>query len=287
MTYSKILSLIAGLPQQIDYSNASNILGLANLQLLGSTSGYIQHVASATTTSYTLTWPAAQAAMSGYALINDGSGGLSWAAAASPLSFSDSLVNTGGTVTLVNDTATPGATKYYGTNGSSTLGYYSLPVSGINQLTGDVTAGPGTGSQAASLVATTNSTLTTLSGLTTASALSSVGTITSGTWNATTIAINHGGTGATSASGALSNLGIRSGSMSIGNGASTVTVTYSSTLGTTSYSLTCTILNTTDSLPQYQPITITSFSATGFTASLNEITDSANYVLHYQAILNA
>lgn len=74
---------------------------------------------------------------------------------------------------------------------------------GITQLTGDVTAGPGSGSQAAALVATSNATLTTLSGLTTASSLASVGTVTSGTWNATTIAINHGGTGQGTASAAF------------------------------------------------------------------------------------
>lgn len=61
----------------------------------------------------------------------------------------------------------------------------------ITALTGDVTAS-GPGSVAASLVATTNSTLTTLS------ALASVGTLTTGTWNATTIAVAHGGTGVTS-----------------------------------------------------------------------------------------
>lgn len=44
-----------------------------------------------------------------------------------PLVFADSLVNTSGTVTLVNDTATPGASQYYGTNASSVLGYYALP----------------------------------------------------------------------------------------------------------------------------------------------------------------
>ena len=72
----------------------------------------------------------------------------------------------------------------------------------ITDLTGDVTA-TGPGSAAASLVATSNATLTTLSGLTTASSLASIGTITSGTWNATTIAINHGGTGQTTASAAF------------------------------------------------------------------------------------
>jgi hypothetical protein len=131
-TYSKILSLISGLPKTIDFSNTSNVLGLANLQLLGSTSGYIQHEANATTTSYTLVWPATQASMSGYVLTNDGSGNLSWAAAATSLTFADSLVNTGGTVTLVNDTASPGANQYYGTNGSSVLGYYTIPTTGAN-----------------------------------------------------------------------------------------------------------------------------------------------------------
>lgn len=76
-------------------------------------------------------------------------------------------------------------------NGKQAAGSY------ITALTGDVTA-TGPGSSAASLVATANATITTLSGLTTAASLATVGTVTSGTWNATTIAINHGGTGVTS-----------------------------------------------------------------------------------------
>lgn len=44
----------------------------------------------------------------------------------SALTFSDSIVNTSGTVTLVNDSASPGASMYYGTNGSGTLGYFTL-----------------------------------------------------------------------------------------------------------------------------------------------------------------
>jgi len=69
-------------------------------------------------------------------------------------------------------------------------------------LTGDVTSV----GNATSLVATSNGTLTTLSALTTASSLSSVGTITSGTWNGTTIAIAHGGTGQTTAAAAFNAL---------------------------------------------------------------------------------
>ena len=139
MTYSKILSLLSGIPTTVDYSLTSNALGVSNLQLLGSTSGYIQFQAKPTTTSYTVVWPAAQAASSGYALINDGSGNLSWAAAASPLTFAHSLVNTAGTVTLVND-STPTASQYYGTNGSSVLGYYNLPTGFTNPMTtlGDI-----------------------------------------------------------------------------------------------------------------------------------------------------
>lgn len=39
--------------------------------------------------------------------------------------FADSLVNTAGTVTLVNDSAAPGNLKYYGTDGAGTLGWLS------------------------------------------------------------------------------------------------------------------------------------------------------------------
>jgi trimeric autotransporter adhesin len=59
---------------------------------------------------------------------------------------------------------------------------------------------------ASNITATSNSTLTTLSALTTASSLSSVGTITSGTWNGTTIAIANGGTGQTTANAAFNAL---------------------------------------------------------------------------------
>lgn len=64
----------------------------------------------------------------------------------------------------------------------------------ITNLTGDVSAtGPGVAT--ASIIATTNGSFTSLTALTTASNLNSVGTITTGTWNATAVAIIHGGTG--------------------------------------------------------------------------------------------
>lgn len=50
-----------------------------------------------------------------------------WAApAGTSYTFADSIVNTAGTVTLVNDSASPGNSKYYGTNSSGTLGYYAV-----------------------------------------------------------------------------------------------------------------------------------------------------------------
>ena len=55
-------------------------------------------------------------------------------------------------VALVGDEASPGNSEYYGTNGAGTKGFYPLPTdTGITELTGDVTAGPGSGSQAATI----------------------------------------------------------------------------------------------------------------------------------------
>ena len=45
----------------------------------------------------------------------------------SALTFIDSIVNTSGTVRLVNDASSPAASSYYGTNSGGTLGYFVLP----------------------------------------------------------------------------------------------------------------------------------------------------------------
>ncbi len=55
------------------------------LALTGSTSGTISQFANATTASYSLHWPAAQAAGSNYVLTNDGAGNLSWVVGATAL----------------------------------------------------------------------------------------------------------------------------------------------------------------------------------------------------------
>lgn len=48
----------------------------------------------------------------------------------SAYTFAQSLLNTAGTVTLLNDSATPGNSKYYGTDSGGTRGYFNLPTSG-------------------------------------------------------------------------------------------------------------------------------------------------------------
>lgn len=65
----------------------------------------------------------------------------SWSSIGGSYSFADSLNNSSGTITLVNDSATPGNSKYYGTNGSGTLGYFALPTSAIwGSITGTLSS---------------------------------------------------------------------------------------------------------------------------------------------------
>jgi hypothetical protein len=93
--------------------------------------------------------------------------------------------------------------------------------------------------------------------------------------------------GGTGAAPTLSSLGIRAGSQSVSSGATSVSVTFSTTLGSTSYALNPIFINTVDASPQYQPITVSAQSATGATFSWNAPTGSANYSIQYTAILNS
>ena len=77
---------------------------------------------------------------------------------------------------------------------------------------------------------------------------------------------------------------IRSNVVAIGSGVASIAVSFSSAVPSTSFTVVATMLNSTDTSPQFQPIVITATSTTGFTATWNATTDSANYVLHYQVL---
>lgn len=69
----------------------------------------------------------------------------------------------------------------------------------------------------------------------------------------------------------------------LGNGVSTKTVTFSSALPDTNYTVNANFQNITDTNPLYQPITVTNKTTGGFTAKWNNPTDSTNYELCYTA----
>lgn len=128
--YSKFLQIAFGAARQVDLSQ--NTLALLALQLNGATSGNLTHMASAITTSYSLTWPGAQGA--GF-LSNNGSGVLSWVAGAT------------GTVTSVAF-ADASTTPIYGISGSPVTTSGTLTQTLINQNANVVFAGPTSGGAA-------------------------------------------------------------------------------------------------------------------------------------------
>ena len=173
----------------------------------GGTSGYVLTSNGATSAP---TWQAAAS----------GSGTVTSVAMTVPsiLSVTPSSITTSGTfaITLATETAN---TVFAGptSGGATTPTFRSLVSADIPNNAANTSGSSGsftgslvgdiTGTQGATVLsATTNSTLTTLSGLTTASSLASIGTITTGVWNGTTIAIAHGGTGQTTAAAAFSAL---------------------------------------------------------------------------------
>jgi len=102
-------------------------------------------------------------------------------------------------------------------------------------MTGDISI---INTGATSLIATTNSTLTTLGGLTTALSLSSIGTITTGTWNGGLILGQYGGTGVNNGTNTLTLAGNLATSGAFAStftmtGATAVTFPTSGTLATT------------------------------------------------------
>jgi len=69
--------------------------------------------------------------------------------------------------------------------------------------------------------------------------------------------------------------------VSIGLGVTSIAVVFPSLLPGTNYVVVPSMVNITDANPQFQDIVITNKSTSGFTASWNAPTDTANYVLGY------
>lgn len=134
--YSKLLSLISGADRTVDFSLAGNILELggSGLQMDGSTSGHVSISASATTTTYSMIWPPAQAASSGFVLSNDGTGVLSWVSASA------------GSVSSV---ALSLPSSVFAVSGSPVTSTGTLTGTFQNQTANQVFSGPATGSAAA------------------------------------------------------------------------------------------------------------------------------------------
>lgn len=214
--YSKLLSLISGKNTTIDFSLASNVLELGGggLQMDGSTSGHVVVSASAITTTYSIIWPSAQAASSGYVLTNDGTGQLSWSATAAAGVTSVALADTTGLFNITGSPVTSSGTLTLSSFQNQTANSFFAAPNGSSGaptfraiLAADVpTLNQNTTGTAANITATSNATLTTLSALTTATALASIGTITSGTWNGSIIGYTYGGTNASSQSAAQINM---------------------------------------------------------------------------------
>ena len=97
-------------------------------------------------------------------------------------------------------TGTQSSGKYLRSDGTNAT-LSAIQAADIPTLNQNTTGNATTATTAGNITATSNTTLTSLSNLAT------VGTITTGTWSASTIEVAKGGTGATTASAALTNLG--------------------------------------------------------------------------------
>ena len=107
--------------------NTSSVFNVFNrMSIRGSTSGSVTFAAPATAGSVVYTLPSADAASSGYALVSNGSGTLSWAAA-------------GATITDDSTTTTLYPTMSTGTSGSLTAARVSSSKMTFNALSGTLT----------------------------------------------------------------------------------------------------------------------------------------------------
>jgi len=73
----------------------------------------------------------------------------------------------------------------------------------------------------------------------------------------------------------------QAGTATVASGATSKSITFGTPMTDTNFSIQVGFVNVTDPTPQFQTVTPTAISTTGFTATWNSDLDSANYVLHY------
>ena len=76
----------------------------------------------------------------------------------------------------------------------------------------------------------------------------------------------------------------RAATTSLSLNSTSIAISYSTPFVDNDYAVTAVMINTSDTSPKFQPITITAKSASGFTATWNDHLDSNNYSLTYTAI---
>ena len=205
------------------------------------------------------------------------------------------VANSGKTITLGGNLTTSGAhATTLTTTGTTTV---TLPTSGTLLTTAgsgsSLTFGTGTlslagnlttsGSFTTTLTATANTSVTlptsgTLvnSAVTTLSSLVSVGTITTGVWDATDIAVAHGGTGASTAAGARTNLGATTKVTAAGSGSGT-SIAVAHGLGT---AVIAQLLDSTGAVVEVDVVTTaTASGTTTFTFSSTQTLSNFTYVI--------
>jgi hypothetical protein len=120
------------------------------------------------------------------------------------------------TGTTLNSTVTGSSLTSVGTLANLTV---------TNPIVGSITGNAATATLATNAIIAGNITATSNSTLTSLSNLNTVGTITSGVWSGTTVAIEKGGTGATTAAAARTNLGLAIGTNVMAANATTADIT--------------------------------------------------------------
>ena len=73
----------------------------------------------------------------------------------------------------------------------------------------------------------------------------------------------------------------RAGRSNVGQGVTSLAVTFGTSLPDTNYTVIVTWQNTVGSFPQQQPLVVTAFSVSGFTVAWPAPTDSTNYRINW------